>query len=260
MNNYDRQLLEARNAYAYPRAYLEKLYGGVYLSIGVERPEPATPENIAQMSQDAWEAKHRNLLRSSVFDDVVLGLASIVFWGFYSGSRGRVYSPRALTRARWLRDGRPPGKRPLNRDVVLGGVQEAVRCLDAGDLTGALVAIKDIPEFGQLSFASKLLVAMAPERAAVYDKVVADTLGAAGPLAAAYWVSPNQGGISRPKAETYAKWCELCKRRATQMNQYGVEISGWSSVGVGKREWRPVDVERAFFQSRCVAHLLSSKV
>ncbi|MFN3736788.1 hypothetical protein [Hydrogenophaga sp.] len=258
MKPHDRQLLECRNAYAYPRAYLESLYGGSTLPTGVQLPKPATPERVALTSQDAWEERHRSLLRSNDSQDAALGLASIVFWGFYGGSEGGVFAGRALTRAYWARDGRSPEKGAPDRSLAHAALQEAARRVDSGDLSGALLAIKGIAEFGQLSFASKVLAALAPERAAVYDKVIADTLKAGGSVASEYFVSPNQGGITGPKADTYARWCELCRHRAAEMNQYGISVSGWDSDGTGKRAWRPVDVERAFFGSRQVALLFGA--
>jgi hypothetical protein len=142
-----------------------------------------------------------------------------------------------------------------NCQQVHDALQEAAHLVDTGNPAKALRAMSGIPEFGQISFASKVLAAMAPERCGVYDKVVSDALRAGGSTWSAYVTSANTGGITGPKADVYARWCGLCAARAEQMNLYGVSVSGWDYDGVNKRKWRAVDVERAFFNGRQVSLL-----
>jgi len=246
---FEQRLLDARNRYAYPLVFIERLVvnqAGNYVPI--PSPQPL------QFLHD-WEGLHYSRLRSQAASEALLGVVSIAYWGFYAGSAAvsRATAARALVRATWAANGRPRGKAGHPGP---NGVQTALKAaathLAAGAIENAIRAVSMLPEFGQLSFASKVLTAMAPEQCGVYDSIVSQSLKAGG------WtdfvVSPNQGGITGPKANVYARWCRHCMARAAEMNSHGPQY-GWDYHGIQQRPWRAVDVERAFFQDQDVGLL-----
>lgn len=246
-------LINARNGYNYPRVFLMAVRG--WQVKGEDHPAPAAPEQVDGTTQDQWEARHRQLLHSADIEESILGLLSIAYWGFYgSATPGRRVTPeRALARAKFARDGRPTAKRVLPFQAIHGQLRLASQALDCGEISTALLAINKIQEFGQVSFASKVLAAMSPEQCGVYDRVIYEAIKTSEPIWHQYAAHPNQG-MSRVKARTYQRWCELLTRRANMMNQHGLLNSGWLNQHQ-RRAWRPVDVERGFFHSKDVAVL-----
>jgi hypothetical protein len=251
------RLLEARNAYAYPWVYISALRGQNI--DGVDHPVPSTEQQNREMNEALWTSRHLGLLRSDAPEDTLLGAVSIAYWGFFgSSSRDRRTTPeRALSRAKGARDGRKNAVRRPTPESTLEALVQAADQLAVGNIADALRAVNRLPEFGQMSFGSKVLMAMAPDQCGVYDRVIHDALQGAGHAWSPYVVHPNQG-MSGRKAEVYQRWCELLARRAEVVNALGTQVSGWTDVVDGatiRRPWRPVDVERAFFGTRDVAVL-----
>ena len=243
---FDQRLLDARNKYAYPLVYLEALAqdpAGTYIPIPAPQPKRFL---------DDWESLHTERLLSHEPLQALLGLASIAYWGFYSGAlnSSRSTPARALVRAAWAANGRPKSRTKHPGPAgVQAALQAAARHLAGGDISAAIRSVATLPEFGQLSFASKVLTAMSFERCGVYDRVVSEALhaGQLHDLA----ISANSGGVTFKKSEIYEKWCRLATTRAAEMNSHGRE-RGWNYHGNQQRAWRAVDVERAFFQDRDV--------
>ena len=241
----EQRLLNARNAYAYPLVYIERLVldgNGKYLPVAAPGP--------LQLLDD-WEVLHSTRLRSTDPEQALLGVVSIAFWGFYAGSVGpRTTAARALARAAWAANGRPTAKAAHPGPVgVRDALQEGATHLAAGDIASAIRSVARLPEFGQLSFASKILTPLSFGECGVYDSVISEA------LAEGQWdhlaVQANQGGITRTKAAVYARWCRQASKRAAEMNSLGKEY-GWDYHGIATRPWRAVDVERAFFQDKDV--------
>lgn len=226
---------------------------------GVDHPRPATEAQLALMTDTLWVERHRRLLSAAEDDKVLLGLVSVNYWGYYGSSsvERRPTPARALARARWVRDGRPNTNGPVPLAAIAAQVRLARDRVGAGHFGQALQAINQVPEFGQMSFGSKVLMAMAPERCGVYDSIIFASLQDAGPRWAGYVAHPNQGMNGR-KADVYQRWCELLAHRAQTMNAHGVEVSGWHPSGerdTRRQAWRAVDVERAFFHTKDAAVL-----
>ena len=254
-------LLHARNAYSYPNAYLTAMRGSAGVSpkgVAVDNPVAGS---LAGMTFRDWEGRHRFLLRyskkelvsipglSGVDNYVTLGVASVLYWGFFSHSPGF-----AAARVRRFRDGRHGVA--ANPAHIRGAVHDAAAHVDAGRYGAALKCVSSIPEFGQVSFASKLVMALSTERCAVYDRWIALTMEqAGGHWAEEFWCAPNAGGVTPRKEGVYQRWCELCQERAKEMNAHPVAVAGWTWSPGLTTPWRAVDVERALFHSRNVAVL-----
>ncbi|RZL89506.1 MAG: hypothetical protein EOP82_19450 [Variovorax sp.] len=208
------------------------------------------------MTERDWEGDHQRLLRSASHQDGLHGLVSVNYWGYSASSAPgrRPTLERALARARWARDGRPTAKLVDPPPTLHGWLQAAALRLGQGDIAEALLAVNQIREFGQMSFGSKVLMAMEPTTCGVYDRVIYEALAEAAtadPAWTPYVAIPNSG-MSKSKAEVYARWCELLQHRAREMNRYPVGVGGWDYMRdpALKTPWRAADVERAFFVSR----------
>jgi hypothetical protein len=255
-------LLHARNAYVYPFSHLTALRGSAGVSTKGASVDNPIAGPLAGMTFRDWEGRHQFLLRYSKKDlitipglagdetYVMLGVASVLYWGFFSHSPGF-----AAARVRRFRDGR--NGVPADPVRVRDAVHRAAALVDANQYGEALkVVSSSIPEFGQVSFASKLVMALSPSRCAVYDRWIAQiVMEAGGSLERDFWCAPNNGGVTPSKAAVYQRWCELCQERAAEMNAHPVDVSGWTWAPGLTTDWRAVDVERALFVSKNVAIL-----
>lgn len=247
------RLVAARNAYAYPMVHVTALRG--FDVDGKDHPVPGA----VPLTQAEWASTHRAWLGCQDPLRTQLGLVSVSYWGNYAASDPqRSHRPEfALARARIARDGRSNAVNRPSAALAAESLSAAVDYLARGAIAQALRAVNRNPQFGQMSFGSKVLMAMAPEQCGVYDKVIHDTLVAAGPAWSAYVTHPNQG-MSDTKARVYQRWCDLLQRRAAAINAHGVHVSGWTDSADDaqvRRAWRAVDVERAFFRTRDVSVL-----
>lgn len=237
MNQDDKKLLEGRNAYRYPTAYLISAGQRGYL------PTPATETQRGAMSQVAWIDHHQNLLMSDDADKIVLGLMSVCYWGFFAGANPerRPTEDRALMRSTWVRDG-------VDQVSIKKQMKDILKAFSEKDVEKAMMATKGLSQFGSTSFASKLLSVLAPEQCGVHDKVIHQVLIKNGFEWKPYAVS--QRSITPRIAESYAKWCQKLQERAAQMNALGPNAR-WQEKGVGSPiAWQAIDVERAFFHSK----------
>jgi len=94
-------------------------------------------------------------------------------------------------------------------------------------------------------FASKVLMFADPQRAVVYDSIIAERLKQLGGRDVSWQpmvVSTVLGSFTAAKGKAYKAWCSYCVGEADRLNAQG---SHWSDQqGHG---WRAVDVERTFF-------------
>jgi hypothetical protein len=75
-------------------------------------------ETHSQYSSWQLDEFHRALLQSDNDEDLFHGLLSVIFWGFASGSNGRLNAPRALSRARAILEGRKNSS-PQEADEII---------------------------------------------------------------------------------------------------------------------------------------------
>jgi hypothetical protein len=253
MDENTMRAMRARYAYPPGRLDIAKRNDVVFLDIDGRRlcvVAPSTadwtrPEVRARHSSIALDQFHTDLLMSECTVDQRHGLLSCVTWGFISGTDLRIKPERAFGRARSLITGAGT-RRPQGRDDVLrqlGGAQVAAR---DGDLAGALRACLQIKFIGP-AFATKLVMMMRPDIAAVLDSVINERChNHANPALAAIHgrmtlptASANENFVSR-----YLQWCAWCTRHAAALNAQQARWTDWDGT---EHPWRGVDIERAFF-------------
>lgn len=159
----------------------------------------------------------RERLVSSDTERVKDGLSNVLFWGYYrSGRRNyRVNKFRALD------------SRKLRHAVnVFASLQ--------GSALSDLKRLK-LPEFGCLSFLSKLRTFLDPSAFCVMDLKLRDNIPTLSHRFKVYNpLKPTYIPVTRSNEESYVWWVGLCRKTALQM--------------AGPIVRRPVDVERGFFQ------------
>jgi len=137
-------------------------------------------------------------------------------------------------------DAQPPAQ-------ILAHLREAHAHVASGDLAPALLGCLRIRQLG-IPFASKVIAFMNPEKAAIYDSVIARYLEAS--------EHPEHEGLHMPvehsysqvaleaRAIVYAKWCAYCRAKAAELNRGGHRWQDWDGT---RNEWRAIDVEHALF-------------
>jgi hypothetical protein len=250
-----------RAGYAYPPGRLEPTERDdvPVLEAGDRRLHLVVP-TTEQWAQAAVRARHSSvtlddfhtgLLMSNAEADRQHGLLSCVTWGFISGTDLRIRPGRALGRARSLLNGAGAHKQPQPPKVVAALLDTARLAAREGDLAAALRACLQIKFIGP-AFATKLVMKMRPDIAAVLDSVINERLlghavpelsAVHGPMNAPY----HEAGRERFAASfvsRYLQWCDWCTSHAQALN---AEKSTWPDWDGAEHSWRAVDVERAFF-------------
>lgn len=125
-------------------------------------------------------------------------------WGRYAGIAGRVI----------LRNGLEVAARTLN---------EAHQCAKVGDLDGALHSLLQLKGLS-VSFASKHLKFLSPDKAVVLDSIISENLG--------YPLKPSG----------YREFVDDCANVRDRAAKASIPYTGWGPSG-----WRVSDVEMAIF-------------
>ena len=242
-------LTKARASYAYApfslnRADPVEAADAVLWGQPVMVQGPTASEAPTFSAYSSWELDryHCGLLRSEVAEDVLLGVASVTFWGFAQGRGGRYTTARALARAGAVAG---LGKRGADSpSVIRQKMRTIASLLDGGDRQRAVLETMTLKHHG-LAFGSKLLAFMSPDTNCVYDEVISLRLQSSDDprLSKLHVSTAGQHRLSE-KAAAYEGWAMLCSGKAQELNGEGMRWKDWDGV---ERPWRAVDVERAFF-------------
>ena len=186
---------------------------------------------------------HTELLNREPLGDILLGLLSVVFWGYVSGTDGLFYPNRAISKAKMLSRGR--GRiAPQRSAEIFECFQDARQHLIVDDIEGALQKAMSIKFLG-MSFASKVLMFMNPSAAVVYDSIIARYLSNSPDSRLRQMAISTEASTNRERqASAYSRWCSFCVKTASSMNDAGHLWTDWNGT---KHSWRAVDVERGFF-------------
>jgi hypothetical protein len=235
-------LKKFRASYNYPKAFIERadarsydieLAKDFYASYRVPQQNQAT---------DKWlDSYHHSLLKSNDAQDQLLGLASVVYWGFYTFgdnySRVRVF---LLINGY----GRYP---PTVANNAAERINAMSNFLDHGDAGAALGTLSGISQLNRTPFASKVVAFLAPSVAGVYDNRI--QAGLSNEKWAGH-INSGVGAVSSPSIKkSYQSWCVFLSLVSSQLNcgiGSGKEWS-WSCGQDWKQSWRALDVERALF-------------
>ena len=184
-------------------------------------------------SMSSVEERVGELLRSGDPGTIRDGLSNVLYWGH----------------------ARQPGRRDFKvrdfRDAVreddpsLGGFAEFARSLEqppAAAGRSGLLAVRRLRlrQFGQISFASKILMFLDPTRFPVLDLKIAGAFANGGfPPLAGLRFGPGGIPITRSNAGAYDDWARWCGSIAGLVNR---------EPASPRRDLRTVDVERALFK------------
>lgn len=132
-------------------------------------------------------------------------IKTVCNWGGYPGIAGRIIK-----------------NNEINEIATI--FRKAYRQALDGDVIEALETLQQIKGLGKVSFASKHLKFLAPERAVVLDSIISERLG----------YRMNAGG--------YARFLDDCNTILSHVLTGGLEYTGWAKEG-----WRVSDIEMAIF-------------
>jgi hypothetical protein len=203
-------------------------------------------DDTAKYSSFELDEFHRKLLNSDKDEDLMHGLLSVVFWGFASGTQGRITAERALSKCRAIINGRQNAK-PQASEEIISHLGRARELLNGSHISDALLEAMKI-KFVKMSFASKVLAFMKPAIAAVYDDVISSRLmKSTESILRNMYVSTKltQSHKARSdQANKYEDWCHWCSEEAEALKRQNVRWTDWNGK---EKDWRALDVERAFF-------------
>lgn len=245
------KVVRGRNNYIYPAAYVSvrKGVGDQWLTGKQFSIKFNGMPNEQYRSSVALDHYHCSLLSSQYWYEVVAGLASVIYWGFFAGLDGRPHDNRARTRVGWFLNGRK-GNSPLNFDQTVNVIVTARKFMANRQIGDALGEISKIGELGQVSFASKAVAFLDPTIAGIYDRRIFQRVSQEAKLMHLS-MNPNQGGITYPKRIRYQQWCDYCFCVAYNMSE-GIKLGKpweWTDWDGATWAWRAVDVERALFMT-----------
>jgi hypothetical protein len=189
---------------------------------------------------------HHDLLGDANEENIMHGLLSAVFWGFVSGVNGRVNVGRALARSRAFILGR---KNLLAQEpqAIIATLKQTPELLMSSRIGDALQEAQKTQFLG-MAFASKIVMFMNPNIAAVYDDVISNRLKLqTDPHLRSLYVSTSwtrSKSANEKRCNVYERWCHWCSETARALNSAAVKWKDWNGT---EFSWRAVDVERALF-------------
>ncbi|CAN5849376.1 hypothetical protein BH24DEI2_BH24DEI2_17710 [soil metagenome] len=242
-------MVASRNSYRYPPAHIVvgensgdyPLTDKLFL-----RFRPAKEGGLH--SSKALDSHHFRLLNSESDHEIFAGIASVIYWGFFSSAAGKHNDGRARSQARFFLTGRKNARHRLELHQVADTVRLVRQLLEQKRFGHARRAVSDIQELGQVSFASKVITFLDPHHAAVFDSIISNKVMEISGLAHLK-MDVNHNRISKSNQEKYRSWCEVCSSVASSLNQgiHNGEPWQWTDWDGSKHDWRAVDVERALF-------------
>lgn len=246
---------EARQKYDYVPAHLKQPSAsepstGYFVSFPIHQVEIVDWYSSASVRRNysslALDNYHAQLLSSDSDHDLLLGLLSVVYWGFAAGTDRKTRYKRALSRCKAIVEGRT-NSLPQPVHEVISHLKRARELLDANKPAEALLECCRI-KFLHMAFASKVLAFMRPEAATVYDDVISLRLkDSQHDQLKRMYVStaiPTSKQKRMDQSIIYEKWCLWCANEAFRLNAAN---KGWQDWNGDVHPWRALDVERAFF-------------
>ena len=233
------RLIEYRNKYNYPKAFLIKsdIPTDLPISKGVwARPIFNPQDSLSDLHVDEY---HRKLLSSENRTDNLLGTASVIYWGFYTF--GPKYSMSRVKRHLYGHN----NKSATTPDMIHSVLQNIKASTDRGH---SISYLSEISQLGRISFASKVVAFIHPETAGVYDKQIDDGLIS---LDKTGQRTSLIGSVKNMSVQSgYREWCENLHTVSRDLNEKIArgEKFCWVDPSQGIQNWRAIDVERALFQ------------
>lgn len=224
-------LCKAREAYSYPASHIRIPYPGcadeelIYVEALIDNPEHSKYQFHSTKALDDY---HFELLNSESPEDNRIGIASVIYWGNYLTKQSRNHG-LAFSRA---------NKFLIIDQNVKDPISKAKRAINNDDYGLALKEILSIQRLG-ISFGSKVLSFLKPDRIGVYDLHISryfnDQLLA----------METTGYYSNKKKIVFSNFCEHLQSKVLDINSS--EQNRWRDRDGTLHYWRAVDVERAIF-------------
>jgi hypothetical protein len=236
-----------RNSYRYIPGKLISVnrFSGVFDWDGVSLKSSLPESNLSTSWGGSIELDdyHKILLSSKFEWECITGFLSVIFWGYISGRDGVVREARSLGKVRSFINGRK-GQIPTSKNKLLEiffAARESVFSKDYGKALYELMTIKYIG----MSFASKLIMFIDPNHAAIYDSVISRILGGDKNLNNLYVETVGYSKKDKLKqSEVYDRWCNYCWDTSMILNKNSYKWMDWDGRVY---PFRAVDVERSFF-------------
>lgn len=242
-NTVAANFVRLRALYNYPAACIEqvsKAAADIRIAKGVYGRFVVPPAGaITGLRLDDY---HFKLLRSKSGTIQLLGLASVVYWGFFTfGDR--------FARRRVLRLLNGYRKKPgVSVKLASTRLRAATRSTAVGATGAALGQCAGLSQLGQTPFASKVIAFLSPSLAGVFDNRICKGVRDQ-PWALPFWRGIGQVHNVRIQ-EAYQAWCLFLSLIASNLNagiSAGRKDWRWSCGEDTNQMWRAIDVERAIF-------------
>ena len=229
--------------------YKQDREGYMYPCVGLKNEDGARAP-IAFSTTTKLDEYHRNLLRSKVDDECLLGFLSVLYWGHYSGASGVIKSDRAFSKVTLAMNGKGYTRKGQHQrirglvDYPLGRAVALLRCavseIDQGMLGQSIYTLCALPQI-QFAFASKIAAFISPEKCGVIDSVIVEKMPSLG-------FALRDGYITNVKGNfpLYQSYCEYLQKTALSLSQQG-DAKRWLDRDGTPNAWRAIDVERAMY-------------
>lgn len=207
------ELQDFRRLYAYPKAYVrlaaESEEWDMILPTNqkIVFYQPA-PHEITDLNLDN---NHQNLLLSGKYSDQILGVISVIYWGFYTFSRNY-----AINRVNWFINGHQNDNNPIQPNDVSFCLNNAQTHLENNQIGRSIAAIGSLNQLGRTPFASKVIAFMAPDKAGVYDNRIQNGLNHP-PYP--QFIRNGVGAVNlHVIQQRYQAWCDYLQKVANFLN------------------------------------------
>jgi len=236
------ELIHLRSIYDYPRAYIGVAEGDNYdfqLDGNMYCSYTQPTDNLVS---DLWlDTYHTNLLRSENGGERLLGLASVLYWGYYTFNHN-------YARVRVERMINGYGNYPaITTELATEKLEAIIPLLENGAIGEAIGTLAGLSQLNRTPFASKIIAFISPSTSGIYDNRINSG------VKNEPWACQFKNGIGNIASlniqKKYQSWCSLLSLIASQLN-LGIALGNewrWSCGIDINMSWRALDVERALF-------------
>jgi len=185
---------------------------------------------------------HTSHLLSKNENDVLLGIYSVMYWGYITSGA------KSITRCNWLSNGNARNKqlslKYMGKSKAVDIIRKSESFLNNSRYSDALTEIRKLPHVG-VSFGTKFLAFIDPENVGILDEKIIRHL--ASDSFNDILEKETIRDLNKPKNPSirFQAFCEALNIIKTNLNKNGCQ---WSDLsGAKMNRFRAIDVERAFF-------------
>jgi len=236
------EYINGRNAYEYPAIGLS----ATEILNNVENWADVYKQQDFNTSLDL-DNHHNSLLLSKNDNDILLGIYSVMYWGYItSGAKSRI-------RCNWLSVGNATNNqlslKHMGKTAAIDIIRNSESYLKNSKYSDALMEIRKLPHVG-VSFGTKFLAFIDPENVGILDDKITRHL--ASDSFSNILDKETIQNLKKPKNESvnnasirYQAFCEALNQIKNRLNENSCK---WNDLsGAKMNRFRAIDVERAFF-------------